>query len=137
MRKKLLPLLVKEFNPAAIEHLAGLGQRALEQTVFVEQLATHLLHKLAVRDGLALRISATALLDPIGLAHSDDSASLRSALLEKIVAQIKCKSGQLSAVHLEAILRLLRHRQPGKLVQLPGGVEVIRERDSLLFRKRS
>jgi len=136
MRKRLLPLLVKEFNPAAIEHLAGLGQRALEQTLFVEQFATQLLEKVAMRDGSALRISVTALLDPVGLAHSDDSAPLRNALLEKIVAQIKCKSGQLSAVHLQAILRLLRHREPGKLVQLPGGVDVIRERDSLLFRKR-
>lgn len=137
MRRKLLPLLVKDFNPAAIEHLAALGQRALEQTLFVEQLATQLLQKLAKHDGPSLRISAAALLDPVGLAHPDDSASLRNALLEKIVAQIKSKNGQLSSVHLDAILRLLRHCQPGKLVQLPGGVDVVRERDSLLFRQRS
>jgi tRNA(Ile)-lysidine synthetase-like protein len=137
MRKKLLPLLTKEFNPAAIEHLSGLAQRALEQTLFVEQLAAQLLQKLATRDGSALRISAAALANPIGLAHPDDSAALRGALLEKIVAQIKAKGGQLSSVHLEAVIRLLRHGEPGKLLQLPGGVDVIREKDSLLFRKRS
>ena len=33
MRKKLLPLLEKQFNPAAIEHLAALAERAREQSI--------------------------------------------------------------------------------------------------------
>jgi tRNA(Ile)-lysidine synthase len=137
MRKKLLPLLIKEFNPATVEHLSGLAQRAREQTLFVDQLAVQLVAKLTVRDGSGVRISAAALLDPIGLVQPDATTALRNALLEKIVAESKARSGQLSAVHLEAVVRLLRHGEPGKLVQLPGGVDVVREKDSLVFRKRS
>ena len=137
MRKKLLPLLIREFNPATVEHVSGLARRALEQTLLMNQLTAQLFEKLVVRDGSSVRISAAALLDPIGLAQPVATASLRNALLEKIVAETKARSGQISAVHLEAVVRLLRHGEPGKLVQLPGGVDVVRERDSLLFRKRS
>src|SRR5207249_11996881 len=67
MRKKLLPLLLKEFNPASVEHLAGLARRAREQTVFMDQLAASLFERLAARNGSALRISVTDLMDPLGL----------------------------------------------------------------------
>lgn len=137
MRKKLLPLLTKEFNPATVEHLSGLAQRALDQTLFMDQLTIQLFEKLVVREGSDLRISNAHLLDPIALGHPDTCASLRNALLEKIVAQTKSKVGQLSAVHLHAIVRLLNHSEPNKRLQLPGGVDVIREKDSLLFRKRT
>jgi tRNA(Ile)-lysidine synthase len=137
MRKRLLPLLIREFNPATIEHLSGLAQRALEQTLFMTQLTAQLFEKLVTRDSSALRISASALLDPIGLGQPHAAASLRNALLEKIATETKCKGGQLSAVHLDAIVRLLHHGEPGKLLQLPGGVDVIREKNSLLFRKRT
>src|SRR5262245_8684383 len=136
MRKTLLPLLIKEFNPAAVEHLSGLARRALEQTLFMNQLTMQLFEKLVVRDGSDIRISTAHLLDPMALGKPDTCASLRNALLEKIVAQTKSKGGQLSAVHLEAIIHLLYHGEPNKHLQLPAGVDVVREKNSLLFRKR-
>jgi len=136
MRKKLLPLLLKDFNPASVEHLAGLARRAREQTVFMDQLAAKLFERLAARDGPAVRISVADLMDPIGLGHPEAAASLRNALLEKIVAQTKARNGQFSAVHLEAIVRLARCGEPGKLLQLPGGVDALREKDALLFHPR-
>lgn len=136
MRKKLLPLLLKEFNPAAIEHLSGLAHRALEQTSFMDQFALQLLGKIMVRDGPDLRVPLSGLLNPVGLAQPESTGALRNALLQKILAQSKGTSGQVSAVHLDAIIRLAQQGEKGKRLQLPGGVDVIREKDSLLFRKR-
>src|SRR5262249_8845228 len=136
MRKRLLPLLIKEFNPAVIEHLSSLAQRALEQTLFMDQSAAQLFDKLVVRDGSALRGSARDLLNPIGFERPKDAAALRHALLHKIVAQTKSRSGQISAVHLAAIVRLAQRGETGKRLQLPGGIEVLREKDALLFRAR-
>jgi tRNA(Ile)-lysidine synthase len=137
MRKKLLPLLVEDFNPAAVEHLAGLARRAREQALFMDQLAAQLFDRLAARDRSAVRVAITSLLDPLGLGSVEAAASLRNALLDKIVAQIKSGSGQISAVHLEAIVRLAQRGEPGKRLQLPGGVDALREKEALLFRARS
>lgn len=137
MRKKLLPLLVRDFNPAAVEHLAGLAQRAREQALFVDRLAAQLFDRLVARDRSGARITLTSLMDPLGLGDAEAAASLRNALLEKIVAQLKSGSSQISAVHLAAIVRLARRGETGKRLQLPGGVDALREKDALLFRARS
>jgi tRNA(Ile)-lysidine synthetase-like protein len=136
MRRKLLPLLVKEFNPAAIEHLSGLAQRAVEQTLFMEQLAAQLFDKLVVRDGPALRVSLGDFLNPTGFDRPEGAAAPRNALLHKLVAQTKSGSGQIAAVHLEAAVRLAQHGETGKRLELPGGIEVLCETGALLFRRR-
>jgi len=137
MRKKLLPLLIKEFNPAAIEHLSGLAQRALEQTLFMDQFAMQRFRRLVFADGSALRVSVCDLLNPIVLDEPEGAASLRNALLHKIIAQTRSRNGQVSAVHLEAIVRLAQRGETGKRLQLPGGIEVLREKDALIFRTRT
>jgi tRNA(Ile)-lysidine synthase len=136
MRKKLLPLLVREFNPAAIEHLAGLATRAREQAQFVDCLAHKLLETLVTRSESSARISITGFLDPANLGQSEAAATVRAALAHKIVAQLKTKQGQLSALHLDSIVRLAQLGEPGKRIQLPGGVDVLHEKDDILFRKR-
>ena len=137
MRKKLLPLLVKEFNPGAIEHLAGLAARAREEAAFLDQFAAHLLQTFATREASSVRIDVVRFLAPIALGDDDAVAPLRGVLLEKLVARVKSHHGQLSAVHIEAVVRLARHAETGKRIQLPGGVDVLREKDALLFRSRS
>jgi tRNA(Ile)-lysidine synthetase-like protein len=137
MRKKLLPTLVKDFNPAAIEHLAGLAKRAREQARFVDCFADHVLQTLVKRNESSLRVSIARFLDPANLGQPDAASALRSALVHKIVAQLKEKHGQLSAAHLDSIVRLAERGEPRKRVQLPGGVDVWCEKDALLFRARS
>jgi len=39
MRKKLLPLLEKQFNPKTVEHLGMLAQLALQDETFLSGLA--------------------------------------------------------------------------------------------------
>lgn len=137
MRKKLLPLLTKEFNPAAVEHLAGLAGRAREEAAFLDQFAAHLLPSLVTRAGSSTRIALARFLDPLGLGNDDAAAPLRCAVLEKIVSLAKSQRGQLAAVHIESIVRLAQRGETGKLLQLPGGIDVLREKDALLFLRRS
>jgi tRNA(Ile)-lysidine synthase len=60
-------------------------------------------------------------------------SALQTRVLRNIVARVKTRSGQLSKEHVEAVLELATQRDSGKKIQLPGGVEVRRERDSLRF----
>lgn len=137
MRKKLLPLLVKEFNPAAIQHLAGLATRAREQAQFVDSFVTRIFETLVTRGESSARISIAGFLDPANLGQPEAASTVRAALAHKIVAQLKDKHGQLSAGHLDSIVALAQLGEPGKRIQLPGGIDALREKNALLFRKRT
>jgi len=136
MRKRLLPLLVKEFNRASVEHLAALAERAREHASLVDQLAAHLFLTLVERSAAGARISLARLSDPLGFSTAAPQPALQRALLEKIIWHAKSSRGQLSSSHIAAILHLAESSETGKWLQLPGGVDVVRERASLLFRPR-
>lgn len=137
MRKKLLPLLAKEFSPAAVEHLAALAERALEQTSFVEHFAEQvfLKHVLAERNGA--RIGIAELLNPFGLTELRAGHVLPAKVLQKIIDGVRQRRGQISAEHVEMILALAKNGESGKRLQIPGGVDVLRDRDALVFRPRT
>ena len=55
-------------------------------------------------------------------------------MVRQIVKRAKPRAGELGSLHVDAVLRLAQSGHSGKILQLPGGVEVRRERDSLIFR---
>lgn len=60
--------------------------------------------------------------------------AMSKRMIRLLVRRVKPHCGQLGAVHVDAVLRMAQQPDSGKLAQLPGGVEVRRERDSLVFR---
>jgi len=54
-------------------------------------------------------------------------------MVRRIVEKVKPRAGQLGANHVEAVLKLARNGQNGSSLALPGGVEVRKERDALVF----
>lgn len=133
MRKKLLPLLETQFNPAVVEHLAALAERAAEQTAFVEQLAVQLFRKYVAVNTEGARIGIAELLDPLGMHRTETASALRARLILAIVEHVKQRRGQMLSGHLDTIVKLAKTGEPGKRLQLPGGVDVMRERNALLF----
>jgi len=136
MRKKLLPLLEREFNPAVIEHVAGLAERAQEQAAFVDHLSKQLFERLVALDGNVARIGIAELLNPLEIARAEGCDVLRAKLILDIVASVRQRRGQILAGHINAIVQLARKEQSGKRLQLPGGVDVLREREALAFTRR-
>lgn len=146
IRKKLLPLLEKQFQPAIVEHLATLASLAREDDQFLDTLAEHFISSHAqIADGSA-RIAIADLLQPPegSLFHStaehaaslnkrDTSRALSKRLIRQLVAAVKPRAGQLTAAHTADVLRFAEHGESGKALQLPGGVEVRRERETLVF----
>jgi tRNA(Ile)-lysidine synthase len=59
--------------------------------------------------------------------------ALSARLLRQIVESVKPREGQLSAVHVGAVLDLASKKDSGKALHLPGGVEVRRDRNSIRF----
>jgi tRNA(Ile)-lysidine synthase len=162
IRKKLLPLLEKDFQPGAVEHLANLAELAREDEEFLNLLTRKRAAEIFERDADVARVSVE---DLLGLrivdgrnpkrekekeqrkANAHTQSSLRFAeekkqatralskrLVRYIVKEGKLRAGQLGAEHVEAVLELAERGENGKSVALPGGMEVRRERETLVFR---
>ena len=149
LRKKLLPLLEKQFQPAVVEHLTTLANLAREDEAFFEALLRERM-ALAVQecDG-GLRVSLTDLFGArvkggfnTELTEStekkevekNESTGLIKRVVRHIIARIKSRQGELGANHVDAVLELARAGRNGSSLMLPGGVVVRKGRDALLFR---
>ena len=151
IRKKLLPLLQKQFQPAIVEHLCTLADLAREDEAFLEAVTAERLRTLVQKNGEQVRIALADLLQPWKkkgfntptrseqVPNAEDTEStektraLTKRLVRLIVESIKPRQGQLGAGHVDAVLQLARGGQSGSSLSLPGGVEVRKERDALVF----
>jgi len=154
IRKKLLPLLEREFQTRVVEHLASLAKLARADEQFLHALAQSCCDALTKQGRQETRIAVAGLLRPLGkedfnaqVTESTEKKegngegpgeerfeALTRRMLRILVEQRKSKAGQISATHIAAALELARRGQSGKSLQLPGGVEVRREREELVFR---
>jgi len=147
IRKKLLPLLEREFQSGVVEHLASLAEFAREDEAFLELLTRNRCEVLAKKTQGATRISIRDLLQPLaekdsytedtecaeGTEKRSRTSALTSRMLRRLIEERKSGAGQISAQHIAAVMELARHGESGKTLQLPGGLDVRRERDALVF----
>jgi tRNA(Ile)-lysidine synthase len=150
IRKKLLPLLEREFQGGVVEHLVSLAEFAREDEEFLALLALEHSEVLARRTKVEARISVEDLLQPWKggklfrerAKNREDTGeknqeALTKRILSRLIQERKSGTGQISARHLRTVLELARFGENGKAVQLPGGVDVRREREDLVFRTNS
>jgi tRNA(Ile)-lysidine synthase len=149
LRKKLLPLLEKQFQPAIVEHLTTLANLAREDEAFFEALLKERM-ALAVQECAGgLHISVADLLGARvkgGFdtkltrstekreAEGNGSTALSKRIVRGIVEYAKKRSGELGANHVDAVLELARTGKNGSSLMMAGGVEVRKDREALLFR---
>jgi tRNA(Ile)-lysidine synthase len=126
IRQKLMPLLAKNFQPMVVEHLCRLAELAREDEAYLEAQVSEWRKSLARESQHEVRVALDELLA--------GPKALRTRLLRQIVQSIKPRGGQLSAIHVAAVLELAAQKDSGKALHLPGGVEVRRDRDSMRFR---
>jgi tRNA(Ile)-lysidine synthase len=152
IRKKLIPLLKKEFQPRIVEHLTSLANHAREDDTLLQHLAEEgLRNSLEMIPGGA-RIRIADLLPPEqrALVQVEDpsaeqaaSMGLSGRLVRLIVSRVKrahvgkAKNnwavGEFSALHVRQVLECARHGKTGSSLSLPGNIEVRRHRDALVF----
>jgi len=144
IRKKLLPLLEKQFQPAIVNHLATLADLAREDEFFFDAAANQHAAALIQRSAEGARIGVKDLLNPWkkkelntqgaeNAETTEGTRALSARLVRRIVEDVKPRAGELGALHVEAVLELARRGQNGSSLSLPGGVRVRRERGELVF----
>jgi tRNA(Ile)-lysidine synthase len=146
IRRKLLPLLEKQFRPRIVEHLATLADLAREDEAALQGQAELRVCAVAQKTEGSLAIPAKDIARPKSASRNGpeegeeqdkiaiDSAGVRKRMVRHIVAQMKPRQGQLGANHVDAVLELARRGKNGSSLSLPGGVEVRRVRETLVFR---
>ncbi len=149
IRMKLLPLLEKQFQGGVVEHLGALAEFAREDEAFLEWLARERCETFGRREREGTRIGVTALFKPMGKGDfntevTEDTerkeekfAALTKRMLRRLIEERKSESGQILGQHIAMVMELARRGENGKTLQLPGGVDVRRERDELVFRGNS
>jgi tRNA(Ile)-lysidine synthase len=144
IRKKLLPLLEREFQGGVVAHLGSLAEFAQEDEEFLELLAREHCAAFARNTKVETRISVGDLLPPMGRGdfHTeftedtekrDETWALTKRMLRRLIEERKSGTGQITGQHVAAVLELARRGENGKSLQLPGGVDVRRERSDLVF----
>jgi len=142
IRHTLLPLLEKKFSPAAVEHLCQLANLAREDDVWLQSSAELRLFLSAKEERGEWKIPLRELIaSQTRGANERESDLTRQApmamskrLIRLLVQKVKPRAGQLNSSHVDAVLGLVLRPESGKELQLPGGVEVRRERNWLCFR---
>jgi tRNA(Ile)-lysidine synthase len=148
IRKKLLPLLEKQFQPAVVDHLCTLAALARDDEALLNTIIGEAYRKSVQRTGAGLRI-ATSMLLHFGeekrtnakgpestdeqKRHADALRAMSARLVRRVVQRIKIREGQLSSFHVNAVLDLAKYGGNGTSLELPGRVDVRRENDSLIF----
>ena len=141
IRKKLLPLLEKQFQPAIVEHLATLAELAREDEEFLDALVEERIRAAVQKNNAQARIAVNDLFEPrhkggFNTENTDlveKKKALSTRMVRRMVEKVKPRAGQLGANHVDAVLELARGGQSGSSLTLPGGVEVRKERDALVF----
>jgi tRNA(Ile)-lysidine synthase len=142
IRHTLLPFLEKKFSPAAVEHLCQLANLAREDDAWLQSSAELRLFLSAKEEKgewkIPLRELIASQMPEAGDRESDvprqAPMAMSKRLIRLLVQKVKPHAGQLSSVHVEGVLGLVLRPESGKLVQLPGGREVRRDRNWLCFR---
>jgi tRNA(Ile)-lysidine synthase len=143
IRKKLLPFLEKQFNPGIVSHLSALAEFARRDEAFLQALARERCDALVRQSAHMLSIQAAELLRPLdGTVFNAENTEfegspVREAICTRMIRFLargmRTRRGELTAQHVEAVLDLARSGQNGKSLQLPGGLEVRRDGNTLLF----
>jgi tRNA(Ile)-lysidine synthase len=129
MRKKLMPLLEKEFNPRVVQHLSGLAELARSDNASLE------LHAEVRCEALSKVMNGVHRHPARDLADTSSSA-IAGRMIRRLMEEARANAGELSLHHVEAVRQLARSGENGKVLQLPGGVDVRRDDDWLVFLKR-
>jgi tRNA(Ile)-lysidine synthase len=135
IRRKLMPFLEKQFQPGLTERLSQMAAMAREDEAFLQETANLQLLAAGKFSGGEFRISTKNLL--AGEFGAQQIAAISKRVIRQIVGKVKPRAGQLGAGHVKSVMELAGKKGGGQALQLPGGVEVRREKDALRFLPRS
>jgi tRNA(Ile)-lysidine synthase len=146
IRQQLIPMFEKNFAPTIVEHLGDLARLSREQELFWSTIVEDRFraHTQCIGDTTSIR--ARDLLSPIELNFAPSQSlpapnaspttplrALTEALIRRLYQSVRGDRKDLTAEHVEQVIRLATSQSSGRHLELPGGVIVERSFDQLIF----
>ncbi|HKN47478.1 MAG TPA: tRNA lysidine(34) synthetase TilS [Candidatus Polarisedimenticolia bacterium] len=129
VRRRLLPLLEREFNPAATDALAHAADLLRDEDAYLQGLAESEYGTRSLPRGEGIVFTARALLDlPV---------ALRRRLLRLALAAVRGDLRRITLGHVEESLRLLEEPRGRRSVSLPEGLLVSLDGEDLIVTRRA
>lgn len=128
VRRELLPQLEREYNPRVKAALLQLAEQSQAEYAVLEGAAARVWKRVSRRHrggGVTLTMSRF-LAQP---------AAIQRQLLRRAIHEVRGEVGRIEFRHWLEVQRLLEDRPTGTIVDLPGGVQLCRERDQVLCRR--
>jgi len=126
IRHELLPLLERDYNPNVKSVLAHLAEQSRWDYAYLQEAAGRQWKRTVKVRPRVVEVSMAAFLH--------QPPALQRQLLRQAIQQIKGDVRALEFRHWMEIQRLFTERPVGTLLDLPGGVQLRRERDRVLCR---
>jgi tRNA(Ile)-lysidine synthase len=144
IRAQLLPVLEKDFSPTIVSHLSELARLSREEREFWNALVEDRFRAFVRESKGGFTVPIGALMSPLVL--STDSAGpvqlsgpvfrpLTERLIRRLYEGVRGNCEDLSARHVEQVIRLAAECVSGSRIELPGGVVAERSFGSLVFFK--
>jgi len=146
IREQLIPMLEKNFAPTIVEHLGDLARLSREQELFWSAMVEDRFHAHVQSTGETTTIPVKDLLSPIELnfpqsqsspapnaSHATPLRALTEGLIRRLYQSVRGDRKDLTAEHVEQVIRLATRQTSGRHLELPGGVIVERSFDKLIF----
>jgi tRNA(Ile)-lysidine synthase len=159
LRHQLLPELEREFAPGTTQRLAEFAGHAHADELFWNALVEARLPQITTSSASGVAVSISQLAAPLELPAAAQRAAESAAtnsqlardpavtaapsaawqrplahrLIRRIFQQLAGQSGQLSARHVEQVMRLALQGASGRRIELPGGVIAEKVFDRMLF----
>src|ERR1700719_1392656 len=144
IRAQLLPTLERDFSPSVVQHLGDLARFAREEESFWLALVEDRLAKYATitsnsHSHKTLSIGARDLLSPLAFVDNGEQAALESTrvlserLIRRLYEKVRGDRRELSARHVDQVIRLAAQSTSGKRLRLPGKIAAERIFDDIVF----
>lgn len=141
IRHQLIPLLLRDFDSAAVTRLARLAMHAREDETFWRYLEDSRFRAMAIREtDNAISIHISDLLIPMGTRDAatgseqpHETLALTRRLVRKIYAELRGTRERLTSRHVDSVLDLASRSHSGTRISLPG-IFVERVFDRLVFK---
>ncbi|MCK4272924.1 tRNA lysidine(34) synthetase TilS [bacterium] len=127
VRRELIPLLEKRYNPNIIETLNRVGRLESEEKAYFQDLSRSLMDTLAKKD-----LNGKIVLDLSSFADYFNIAG--KFLIRELIRSTKGDLRRIGHDHVDRVFRLARDGSVGSRVHLPDGVVVERAAKGLIFR---
>lgn len=127
IRLSLLPMVEKEINEKAVEHIARTAQFLREAETYIGKNVEQLYEKIVSEKNGQYFIGLKSL--------KEQDVVVQRELIRLLISRIAGKAKDIEAKHIEIVLSLMKN-QSGKMVNLPYHIVVRREYEFLVFATR-